>query len=328
MDASSVPKQLAQPLSATVALSKHGAVADAAKLLRSPPRTMGTPLKPQLTPAVPVAPPPHRELEEEFAEAESPSVARAIFAQSAALTQLVSHLTSAASDPMVDLSTSGTSSSTKGAMGRAKLQAELATHRRTFFDSVMRSMARRMSPTTASSELSADQLLAMGISGVKYLERFGGYGRHRDFGLLQFQMMTVFDFLMASNLGAAKDTLALTIVMLEQAVLDNGRFEVASLLGLMEDPPASIYTNRSSLATSRARAFAPLADQRWVTTALAYLKELGAIPTKRVEFASGPPGSSSSTTASGDPASKAKSRPKKKGRGKGPFQNMDAEEEN
>ena len=38
VDASSVPKQLAQPLSATVALSKQGAVVDAAKLLRSPPR--------------------------------------------------------------------------------------------------------------------------------------------------------------------------------------------------------------------------------------------------------------------------------------------------
>ena len=89
-----------------------------------------------------------------------------MLAQSAALTQLVSHLTSAASDPMVDLSASGTSSSTKGALGRAKLQAELATHRGVFFDSVMRSMARRMSPTTASSELTADQLLIMGISGV------------------------------------------------------------------------------------------------------------------------------------------------------------------
>ena len=67
VDASSVPKQLAQPLSATVALSKQGAVVDAAKLLRSPPRTIGTPLNPHLTPAHPVAPPPHRELEEEFA---------------------------------------------------------------------------------------------------------------------------------------------------------------------------------------------------------------------------------------------------------------------
>lgn len=34
------------------------------------------------------------------------------------------------------------------------------------------------------------------------------------------------------------------------------------------------------------RAFAPLADQRWVTVALAYLKELETISSKRVEMLS------------------------------------------
>jgi hypothetical protein len=51
-----------------------------------------------------------------------------------------------------------------------------------------------------------------------YMERFGGFGRHRDLGLILFQVMAVMDFMQAENHGAAKDALALLAVCIDQAV--------------------------------------------------------------------------------------------------------------
>jgi hypothetical protein len=133
-----------------------------------------------------------------------------------------------------------------------------------------------MAPTS-SAALTAEEMLQRGISGVKYLEkyleRFGGYGRTRDLGQLQYQVMMIFDFLMAENIPAAMDGVALLAVTLEQASLDGGRMELATLLCLQEDPPSSIFMQRQLASTSRAKSFAPLADQRWVTCALASSKK-------------------------------------------------------
>lgn len=87
---------------------------------------------------------------EKLSEEDNPQVdlAKAVYAQSQALTSVVAQL--AAGDPMTDLSSSSTSLSTKGAQGRAKLQQELAQHRGTFFTSVLQSMSRRMQPAQPS----------------------------------------------------------------------------------------------------------------------------------------------------------------------------------
>ena len=55
-------------------------------------------------------------------------------------------------------------------------------------------MARRMQPTAPSTGSPAE-LLQRGVCGTRYMERFGGYGRHWDLGLILFQVMTVMDFL-------------------------------------------------------------------------------------------------------------------------------------
>ena len=97
--------------------------------------------------------------------------------------------------------------------------------------------------------------------------------------------------------------------------------ELATLLCLQEDAPASIFVNRQLSSTSRARSFAPLADQRWVTCALAFLKEMEVIAAKRSEMNSGSkfPSEASQDSAAGHAAAKpkAKGQPKKKGKGKG-----------
>ena len=251
------------------------------------------------------------------------ALAKAVLAQSQALTTLVQQIAAAHTDPMADL-TGSSSGGTRGASARAKLQAELAAHKGTFFQAVMQSMSRRMAPTS-SSNASAEELLARGVSGVRYLERFGGYGRCRELGQLQFQVMSIFDFMMAGNHLAAMDGLALLAVTLEQASMDGGRMDLATLLCLQEDPPASVFVNRQLTATSRARAFAPLADQRWITCALAFLKELEVISAKRLEISGGAKGSeTSSSAAPSTVAPKAKAKwGKKKGKGKGEAAQME-----
>lgn len=308
--------QLAMPLGSMLQTPPRTNLGDVASRLSPPPRTMASPAVGLLAPLTD-KPAVLKELEEEKPEDVTPdqaTLARAVLAQSQALTTLVSQIASASSDPMGDL-TSASSTSTRGAQGRAKLQAELALHRGTFFTAVLQAMARRMAPTS-SVDISPSEMMQRGISGTRYIERFGGYGRMREWGQLQYQVMTALDYLMEDNINAAKDTIALLAVTLEQGVLDGGRLEIASLLCLQEDVPSGVFMNRQLSATSRSRSFAPLADQRWITCALAFLKEMDVIANKRQEFTGGGK-SSTSTSSDADPKPKAKPTPKKKWRPKG-----------
>ena len=98
-------------------------------------------------------------------------------------------------------------------------------------------------------------------------------------------------------------------------VMDGRRFDLAALLTLQEDPLSSIYINHQQSSLSRARAFSPLADQRWVTVALAFVKELGVILSKHLELTGAAPGSSKPQPS--EAAAKSKPVPKKKGKGGG-----------
>ena len=85
-------------------------------------------------------------------------VAQVMIAQSTALTNLVAQLTGSSQDPVSDLQLSVPSGSRRAA-GRAKLQSELALHKGVFFDSVVRSMSRRMSPTPSADRGHLDLLV-------------------------------------------------------------------------------------------------------------------------------------------------------------------------
>ena len=307
---------LQRPLSSQLA-QRQLALGNVATMLGSPPRVQQK--REDLMIPSTAAPKELLELQEEKTTVggEGGDLASAMLAQSAALTTLVAQLTSSHSDPMSDLALP-MGAGTRGAQGRARLQMELASRKGLFFDAVMKQMARRMSPTVPA-ELTPQQAMAQGICGTKYMERFGGYGRQKDLGVIQYQVMTCMDFLQMENLPAARDTIALLAVMLEQSVLDNGRLDLGQILTLSDDPPSAIFSNRQS-QVSRARAFAALADQRWITTALAYVKELDTITTKRLELIAG----TSAASGSGDAASSSdvprpKPSPKKKGRGKGQY---------
>eukprot|EP00435_Cladocopium_sp_Y103_P041189 s1447_g11.t1 len=321
---------LSQPLSATMP-KPVGASTVANALMSPPPKVRGLPPV-DFQQNMDSRPEELQALEEDKREAASASgdLAKAVYAQSQALTTLVGQIALTSQDPLVDLSSSGASASTRGAMGRAKLQAELSTHSGLFFQSVLRSMARRMQPTMPATG-SPEDFLRRGICGTLYMERYGGFGRHRDLGMILYQIMCIMDFLQAGNVGAAQDATALLAVCIDQAVLDGGRFDLAALLTLQEDPPSAIFINRQQSSLSRARAFSQLADQKWVTTALAFVKELDLIQTKRQEL-SGQAAGSQKGQPSSEPSSKARAQPKRKGKGaaKGQQQsgqNQEAEEE-
>ena len=314
---SSARPQLSQPLSRSLDFGVAAQVSSLAKDLKPPPRTVAEGGLGILTPQRHSGPVGLKELEMEKPDlvqnsGQSPDLAAAVLAQSQALTALVSQISSVSSDPMGDLAGSSLGTSTKGAVGRAKLQAELAQQRGTFYTSVLQSMARRMNPSLPTDTDPA-VCFQRGVSGVKYLERFGGYARQRELGMLQFQVMSIFDHLLVDNIGAARDGVALLAVTLEQMAMDNGRMDVAAVLSLQEDVPSSIFTNRQTLSTSRSRAFAPLAEQRRITTTLAYLREMDVITAKRQEFLPGqrPSGASS------DPAPAPKKTPKPNSRARG-----------
>ena len=317
-----------QPLGKALDLQSPPPLGALAKAVGAPPRTatsqnlgllasVSTPSKPVDLEALEAEKP---GLATGLSRSEDSSLAQAVLEQSRALTSLAAQIAAQHGDPLAELSGPGTG--TRGAAGRAKLQAELALHRGTFFQSVLHQMARRMAPTS-STDVAPSTLLARGISGLRYLERFGGYGRQRELGQLQFQVMTAFDYLLEDNIPAAKDTIALLAVAIEQSCLDNGRMDLATLLCLQEDPPSAIFQNRVLSATSRARSFAPLADQRWVTSSLAFLKEMEVITSKRAELTGAPKSASDSTSDAAKP--KAKGQPKRKGRGKGQAPSEEAE---
>ena len=251
----------------------------------------------------------------------SSELARAMLAQSQALTTLVSHLAANSADPFQDLSSTTASLSTKGAASRAKLQAELAAQRGSFFNSVLQSMARRMQPAI-SPEVEMSVLRDRGVTPTQYLERFGGYGRTKDIGFIIWQVALCLNLMMEENHLAAKDALSLLFVCLEQTAMDNGNMQVGLLLSLTEDPPQSLFTARSVASAALPRPFAPTAHQRWVTTALQYLKEMDVIATKRAEVsATRGPGDRGAPSANQTDAGNT-AAPKKKQKGKGGGKNQ------
>ena len=234
-------------------------------------------------------------------------------AQSTALTTLVGQLAGIGGEAIGDLSSNPLALTSRGAAGRARLQQELAQQKGVFFTSVYQQMSRRMSPAT-SSNATPQELAQRGVTATRYVERYGGFGRCRDLGQLMWQLSLIMDHLQNDDMDAAKDGAALMMVCLEQSALDGGQLDVGLLLALVEDPPSSLFTNRSVTPLSRGKAFAPLAEQRWITTALSYIKELDAISARRADVAGA---SSKSTAAGGDPPNpkpKVKRKPKGSGR--------------
>ncbi len=137
---------LSQPLSSS--LARDSRVASTAKAFGSPPRVQR--MSQALVPCRGGDPAKVQELALQKEEPQQVDMAQAILAQSTALNSLVATLAGGQQDPMQDLQ--GTTTGTRGALGRARLQAELAQQRGTFFHSVIQAMSRRMMPTSSTDQ--------------------------------------------------------------------------------------------------------------------------------------------------------------------------------
>ena len=225
------------------------------------------------------------EMEETSMEkAEGNALALAVLEQSRALTSLVSQMQSG--DPLLDSQGQSFSMSSKGAQGREKLQNELSARSGNFMLSVLQNALRRMRPASPLPT-SIAQVAETDFSMVSYLERYGGYGNCRELGIIQFALSYVMDAAIRGDLAGVQEHLSLLFVAIEQANQDQGRWDLAFQLLLLDDPPSQMWTYSrpgSQASTGRARAFAPLCPQRWATVSLAFLKELDFISNRRLEM--------------------------------------------
>ncbi|CAE7571859.1 unnamed protein product, partial [Symbiodinium necroappetens] len=195
-------------------------------------------------------------IEGELPNVQEPGVlASAMMAQSRALLALVGHLAQGG-DPVLD---SQTSSSSRTAQSRQRLQAELAQLSGVFAEKVRAKAAHRMAPAGINP--------AEPASLCRYFER------PPELSIL----------LTAEQPKAAADALGLLLVYLDQLALDSGSTTVAYLMTLLPDPPQGLFAEGPAPPGGSLQAFTPLADQTWITSALGFLREMDLITTRRAE---------------------------------------------
>ena len=197
----------------------------------------------------------------------------AMMAQSQALLTLVGHLAQG-SDPVLDPQ-SASATSSRGSQTRQRLQAELAAHSGTFAEKVKERALLRMAPAGVGS--------TEPFSLCRYYERYGGFAKQKELALVAWQVAIAFDLIMAGNTNGAADVVGLLAVYLDQLVLDQGATTVAWLLTLQQDPPQVLYSEAASAPSLGVQPFSPLADQKWITSALGYLREMDLIASRRAE---------------------------------------------
>lgn len=93
-------------------------------------------------------------------------------------------------------------------------------------------------------------------------------------------MAHIADALLAEDIPAARDLTSLGMVMIDQACHDGGKWEVAYLLGLLEE-----YAPRGRSTNPRLAAFSPLCPNNWATTTLSFIREMDTIAARRQEAA-------------------------------------------
>ncbi len=255
------------------------AVAKALALVGPPPRV-------QATPPLPGFPTIKEDEPKNWKEAgfsTSDPILSAISQQGTALTALVAHLTSA-SDPLGDLSATSSSSQgggTRGVQRRERLQSELAAGTSNYYLQMMQQLHRKMFPGRVVPKTIEDIKVA-GVSMHAYLEKYGGYRSQRDSGLIMWLLAFVVDALAQGDVHRAQEHLSLAVVGLEQASLDNS-WSLAYLLTLADDPPNQLFQDRMACLRNQGRPFGPLCPSTWAAVALAYLKELEVLGTKKQE---------------------------------------------
>ena len=104
-----------------------------------------------------------------------------------------------------------------------------------------------------------------------------------EMALVAWQVAITFDLLMAGRTNAAADTLGLLALYIDQLVPDQGSTALAWLLTLQHDPPQALFSEAVAAPATGGPPFSPLADQKWITSALGYLREMDLIASRKAE---------------------------------------------
>lgn len=296
---------------------------DFARIVGSPPRTKQFPMSPPPRPGrlveekTAVNMDSTMEVQEQAEELELPyqgdHLAMAVLEQSRALTSLVAHLQ--AGGPLLDSQATSSGNSSRGAVGREKLQRELESRSGGFMLAVAQNMFRRLRPASACPT-SLEELANSEVSMLQYLERFGGFGNCKDMGVVQYALSFIMDMAIRGDIKGIQEHVALLVVGLDQYAQDGNRWDLGFQLLLLEDPPHQMWSFKNPVAahTGRMRAYSPLCPQKWATISLAYTKEIDFIHSRRLEMAK--KASPALPPALADPYPKKKQKsPKGKGNG-------------
>ena len=255
-------------------------VKKAAALVGPPPKSMAASPGPGRNRVVM----PEDEPKEEGAATSGDPLLHAISQQGSALTALVAHLASSSSDPMNDLSgtaSSSLSTSTRGVQRREKLQNELQAGTSNFYMLLLQQLHRKMYPSRAIPK-TEEEFQSANLSFLQYLERFGGYRNQRETGLTLWLLGYVLDSLIQGDVPKAQEHLALTIACLEQTGID-GDWTIGYLLALVEEPPIQLFQEKVLNLHTQGRPFAPLVAPSHAAVALAYLKQLETLSSRKKE---------------------------------------------
>ena len=208
-------------------------------------------------------------------------IVNALSQQSTALASLVAHLVGHSNDPLMDLQSglSG-SSSMKGVQRREKLQAELASRSGNFFLLLMQQIHKRLHPGRVLPKTESE---TGAVSFLEYLEKSGGYRNQKTLGLVQWILAHAIDAAAQGDFQGTKEIIALLAMAVEQANFDNGDWSVAYLISLMEEPPIQLFQKRSAAITSTGRPFSPLMPPVWTATTLSYIKDMEVLANKKPE---------------------------------------------
>lgn len=232
-------------------------------------------------------------------------IAQAISQQSTAITALVAHLTSG-SDPLAELQVGGgTFGSTKGVQRREKMQADLAAGTSQYYLAMMQQVHRRLFPAmTVPKDVSQLQHLSF----LTYMKETGGYRACRETGLVMWLLGHIIDAASQEDMHQVRERLALLAISLEQSAVDGGDWQIAYLLSLAEDPPLSIYQDKTSIVSPYGRPFASLVPSAWSAVVLAYVKELEVLTSKKGEATSPKKAANPKADPEANPSPKRKAR--------------------
>ena len=166
----------------------------------------------------------------------------------------------------------------KGAAAMDALMRKKNTKPAFFTAIVTEALQRLAAQQPGAAEVPAPSAKAYAGFSIPFMSQAGPM---RTLGYLTWGVATAWDELHNDQPEKALCTLSLLLVACEQAALDEGSWPLAWLLSLLPAPPWASMLRRAD--THALRPYAKLADTRWVSASLSFLRDVERIKAARRE---------------------------------------------